>query len=403
MSPANSFRVYFYIRRNRNKNKDYSIYCCIKVAESAPKEICIQSNIKRENWDLKKGRPKQSNDHLLKLSLYIDSLFEIYLDLKLNKSEISADRIKNIYLNKQRDEFTLLGLVDIAIEKYQVELAPGSLKNYIATRAYIAEFCKQKYELGDVRLKFLTYAFIDELKTYILSHPLKPNDPCTNNGCMKHLERIKKIITWASEMRFIDKDVFASFKIKKNPFESKRLHWQQLKILENKVFQRALLNLVKDLFVFSCYTGLAPADVQALKPNQIYTDVDGVTWLTYIRAKSKVPAFVPLLSRAIAIINKYQWKKGDLLRSTAFPFVTNKDLNDSLKIIGEICELGIALNFYVARYTFATTVTLLNGVPITSIKEMMGHRKIESTMHYAKADRSVIARDMMMVEQRCNL
>lgn len=347
MSPANSFRVYFYIRRNRSKHNDYSIYCCIKVEESIPKEICITGNFKRENWDLKKGRPRQNSDQLLKLSLYLDSikakLFEIYLDLKLNNREMSADRIKSIYLNRQSDEFTILRLIDIAIEKYRVELASGSLKNYSATKAYVKEFCKGKYELGDVRLKFLTYSFIDELKTYILSHPLKPNDPCTNNGCMKHLERLKKIVTWASEMRFIDRDVFASFKIKKNPFESRRLHWQQLKILENKIFQRPLLNLVKDLFVFSCYTGMAPADVQALKSSQIYTDVDEITWLTYIRAKSKVPAFVPLLSRAIAILKKYEWKKGDIQRSTLFPFVTNKDLNDSLKIISEICEFGISL------------------------------------------------------------
>jgi site-specific recombinase XerD len=116
-----------------------------------------------------------------------------------------------------------------------------------------------------------------------------------------------------------------------------------------------------------------------------------------------VPANVPLLSPALALIKKYECRKGDLLRGTVFPFVTNKDLNTNLKIISEICEFGIPLNFYIARHTFATTVTLLHGVPITSIKEMMGHQRIESTIHYARADKTVIGKDMILLQEKINL
>lgn len=401
------FGIAFYIRQNRNKNRDYSIYCCIRACETAPKELCISGGINREDWDLRKGRPKQKSDHLIKLSLYLDAvkakLFDIYLDLKMNEGELSAENIKNIYLGKGTQDYTILELIDLATRKYEKELAKGSLKNYGATRSYVAAFCKAKYKSGNVRLKFVTYAFIDELKTYILKNPLKPNDPCTNNGCMKHMERIKKIMRWAYEMRFVDRDVFASFKIKKNRFESRRLYWEQLKTLEQKIFQRPMLNLVKDLFVFCCYTGMAPGDMQHLQPHQIYIGNDGLTWLTYTRAKSKVPAHVPLLSLALDLIKKYAWRRGDILRTTVFPFVTNKDLNDNLKIISEVCEFGVPLNFYIARYTFATTVTLLHGVPITSIKEMMGHQKIESTIHYARADKSVIGKDMILLQKKIGL
>lgn len=407
MNTSQPFKVAFYIRQNKSIHKDYSIYCCIKVQGTAPREIRITSGIKRDEWDLRKGRPRLKGDHLIKLSLYLDTvkakLFEIYFDLKLNKGELSAEHIKNTYLGKGANDFTILQLITAAIKKYEKELAKGSIKNYGATKAYVEAFCKMKYRSGDVRLKFLTYAFIDDLKTYILNNPLKPNDPCTNNGCMKHLERIKKILAWAYEMRFIDRDVFATFKIKKNRFESRGLHWAQLKILEDKTFQRPMLNLVKDLFVFCCYTGLAPADMQQLQPHQVYSDPDGLTWLTYFRAKSKVPANVPLLNPAIEILKKYERKEKDLFRTIVFPFVTNKDLNANLKITSEVCGFGIPLNFYIARYTFATTVTLLNGVPITTIKEMMGHRKIESTVHYARADKTEIGRDMMLLERRINL
>jgi integrase/recombinase XerD len=399
-----SFNVSFYIRQNKNKRKDYNIYCCLKVQKDKPKELSIMSGIKREDWDIGKGMPKQSSDDLIKLSLHLDTikskLFTIYLDLRLKGEGVSAESVKNIYLGKGSSDYTILQLIDKAIEKYKAELAPGSLKNYSATREYVEAFCKAKYKSGNVLLKFLTYAFIDELKTYILTHPLKPNDPCTNNGCMKHMERLKKMVTWAHEMSFIDKNVFASFKVKKKRYESRRLHWAQLNVLEKKVLQNPMLDLVRDLFVFCCYTGMAPADLQRLKPHQINPGSYGLTWLTYTRAKSSIPANVPLLSPALVVMEKHRWKEGDITRATVFPLVTNKDLNANLKIIGEICDIGIPLNFYIARHTFATTITLAQGVPITSIKEMMGHDRIETTMTYARTDNSIIGMDMMLVQER---
>ncbi|HEY4874987.1 MAG TPA: tyrosine-type recombinase/integrase, partial [Puia sp.] len=112
---------------------------------------------------------------------------------------------------------------------------------------------------------------------------------------------------------------------------------------------------------------------------------------------------VPLLKPAVALIKKYERKKSDLSRLNIFPLVTNKDLNMHLKIISEICEIGIPLNFYIARHTFATTITLSQGVPITSIKEMMGHEKIQSTMLYAKTNNFIIGKDMMLVQAKMDL
>src|SRR5579871_4930021 len=131
---------------------------------------------------------------------------------------------------------------------------------------------------------------------------------------MKHLERLKKMMSWACEMGFTDSNVFAPFKIRKKRYESKVLDLGQLRTLENKVLQNPMLDLVRDLFVFCCYTGMAPIDLQNLKPHQIHTASDGLTWLNYARAKSSIPANVPLLNPALAILQKHQWKKGDIKR-----------------------------------------------------------------------------------------
>ena len=404
MKNLNRFDVSFYIRQNKNKRKDYSIYCCIKTTEYRPKELCVWSSINKLDWDMGKGAPKKHSDDLIKLALYLDKirtrLTAIYLDLKLKGEEVSTQAVKYIYIGKEKADYTILQLIDKAVEKYKSELAPGSLKNYRATRDYVMAFCQAKYKTCDVLLKFLSYSFIDELKTYILTHPLKPNDPCSNNGCMKHLERLKKMMTWACEVGFTDRNVFAPFKIRKKRYESKVLHLGQLRTLENKVLQNPMLDLVRDLFVFCCYTGMAPVDLQNLKLHQIHTASDGLTWLNYARAKSSIPANVPLLSPALTILQKHHWKEDKIKRDTIFPLVTNKDLNANLKIIIEICEIGFPLNFYIARHTFATTVTLAQGVPITSIKEMMGHDRIETTMVYARVDYTTIGMAMMLAQAK---
>lgn len=399
------FLVSFYIRKNKNCRRDYSIYCCIKVEDSTS-EVCVVNSLKKDHWDLRKGRPKQTTDELIKLTMYLDmiktKLSNIYFDLKLSGNGFNSSHIKNIYLGKSGQQISILQLTDLAIEKYKNEFLPGTLKNYKATRYYIETFCKQKYKSGDVHLRLLTYSFIEELKIYILANPIKPNDPCTNNGCMKHLERIKKILSWGYEMRFIDRDVFATYKVKKKKSEQKCLYWPQLKALETKTLQRPMLSLVKDLFLFCCYTGMAPVDMQNLKPHQIIKETEGLFWLFYCRSKSKVSAKVPLLNLAVSIINKYELTSQDPWRTTVFPFVTNKDLNANLKIIGEICEIGMPLNFYMARHTFATTITLSLGVPITSIKEMMGHDRIETTMLYAQANTDLVSDHMKLAQARIN-
>lgn len=217
---------------------------------------------------------------------------------------------------------------------------------------------------------------------------------------MKHMERVKKIIKWAYEMEYIERNVFAPFKIRRKRFVSKVLTWEQINTLGKKMFSDNMLGLVRDLFLFSCYTGMAPYDLQNLKPHQIYPDAEGTIWLTYTRGKSIIAANIPLLNPAIELIKKYDPGKSKTIRHTSFPKVSNKDLNKNLKMVGEICEIGIPLNFYMARHTFATTVTLEQGVSITSIKEMMGHEKIETTMNYAKINKPRIATEMAALNER---
>jgi site-specific recombinase XerD len=172
--------------------------------------------------------------------------------------------------------------------------------------------------------------------------------------------------------------------------------------MEVRSFENPVLQKVKDLFVFSCYTGLAYIDLIELKPQQILTNIDGVRWIKTSRAKTEICVNVPLLQPAVIILEKYMTEPRAFVRNTIFPGISNQEMNRSLKMIAEICGIKKYLTFHLARHTFATTVTLMNGVPIETISKMLGHTKLSTTMIYARITQSKIGMDMELLQNRLN-
>ena len=155
------------------------------------------------------------------------------------------------------------------------------------------------------------------------------------------------------------------------------------------------------MFVFSCYTGLSYIDLVSLKPHQVITYHDGTKWLRTARTKNSQPVDVPLLKPALDIL-------GSILqisfptKETVFYPISNQEVNRSWKIIAGICDSKRELTFHLARHTFATTITLMNGVPIESISKMLGHSKLSTTMIYARVTQSKIGMDMAKLQERLN-
>lgn len=134
-----------------------------------------------------------------------------------------------------------------------------------------------------------------------------------------------------------------------------------------------MLQKVRDLIICSCYTGLAYVDLMALEPANIVSSMDGKKWIKTSRAKSEIGVHVPLLSPALAVLDKYSQHKEPSQNEMLFPPITNQEMNRNLKIIGEICSIRKNLTFHLARHTFATTVTLMNGVPVETISKMWSY------------------------------
>ncbi len=269
----------------------------------------------------------------------------------------------------------------------------GTLKNYFSTEKYLKQFLQERLKTDDIYLIQLNYKFISDFENYIRTYrPRKARKTCSNNGAMKHLERLMKITNLALKMEWLEKDPFRNFKLRYIRNERDYLTERELDLIEGTSFMTVGLNRVKDVFLFSCYTGLSYIDIKELHPNQILIGIDGNQMIHTKRAKTNESVKIPLLPRAKEILDKYREEME--LTSKPLPVYSNQKTNKNLKEIAKACGIHKNITFHVARHTFATTVTLSNGVPIETVSKLLGHTKLSTTQIYARVLQKKVGEDM---------
>ncbi len=407
MKTKNTFGVHFTIRLNRMKDGKCPVYLRI-VVNGTRSELSLKSMVAPEDWNLSKGMAKGKTEALKLLNNYFEDVrgrvYTHYRELKVESDFVTAEAVKNAYLGikTEANNYSLLWLAKEHNKIMANVLKPGSLKNYFTTLAYLKKYLEKTYTTKDILLRQLKYEFITGFEHYIRTTPLKSNDPCRNNGTMKHLERLRKMVTWAAKNEWIDRDPFASFKLSFKRTEREHLTAAELNAVIATELPSASLEKVRDLFLFSCYTGLAFTDLMELKPHHIVEGANNSKRITTKRAKTDIRVNVPLLQPAADIMEKYRDDESAIVNGAVFPRISNQDMNRNLKIIAGLSKVGKLLTFHMARHTFATTVTLMNGVPIESISKMLGHTKITTTMIYARVNQSKVEMDMQSLQEKMN-
>lgn len=219
---------------------------------------------------------------------------------------------------------------------------------------------------------------------------------------MKHLQRLRKMGTMAYHHEWIPKDPFVRFK---STFQNKRREFltkDKLKAIED--FQPSIdrLAVVKDIFLFSCYTGLSYIDITKQTMYNIRMDFDGNQWIETERQKTKVDLKIPLLNQSRNILKRYQYHPKTLHSKKLLPRYSNQKLNSYLKEVVDFCGIKKHLTFHVARHTFATTITLTNGVPIETVSKLLGHTKLSTTQIYARVVDNKVKEDMAILNEKLN-
>ncbi len=399
-----TFSVLFFTRKLNRKKEELSIYARITVNGK-----CSEMSLKRKTlvneWDNSKGRLKGNTPRIKSLNNYLDQVYSKLLDTHkkmLDKdSLITAEKVKASYLGLDEDHKTLMDIIQYHNIKMKDVLKWGTLKNYFTTAKYLEEFLRKEKKTNNIFLKHINYHFITEFEMFLRSYkPEKGRKTCNTNGTMKHLERLQKLLNLAIKLEWLEKNPFKNYSLKFEKSERQFLSGRELKFIEETCFKSESLERVKDMFLFSCYTGLTYTELKELTKNHIVIGMDGKNWIYTKRAKTNEPIKAPLLNKADSILRKYKEQRFDLDSKYLFPVLSNQKMNTYIKEIMKAAKVNKHITFHSARHTFATTVTLSNGVPIETVSKLLGHSKLSTTQIYARVIENKISSDISMLEKR---
>lgn len=339
---------------------------------------------------------KQINEMLEELRVLIRRKYD---EMLRREEVITAGKLKNAITGLDRNATTLLQVCDRFIEDYTdllktEQCCRETYLRYKLTRNRLAEFMQARYRLPDMAVKELHPCFATDFDRW-----LRMNYRLTNNSTMKLMRQLKTMLHVGYLNGWSKNDPLAGYKLHFEKVDRGYLTDEELDRLANKVFAMKRLEVIRDLFLFSCYTGLAYIELKHLSADMLRRWPDGNLWIDTKRQKTDVPVHVRLLDIPIRLIEKYGGTtEGGLL----FPVPSNQKVNSYLKEIASVCGIDKDLTFHMARHTFATTVTLANGVPIETVSKMLGHTNIQTTQIYARVIDTKINNDMEVLAGKLN-
>ncbi|MCC6448891.1 MAG: site-specific integrase [Chitinophagaceae bacterium] len=404
MRSNNSFGLIFYPRMARLSGDTAPLMARITV-DGIRKDISLKHRIPVNRWNNTKEMVSGGDLEAKSLNKYIEEvrteLNNCYRLLQIDKKMITAEAVKSKFLGTDETQKSLLEVIKYHNDTMLETLAWGTAKNYYTTEKYVIAFLKVKLKTSDVFLSQLNYKFLTDFEMFLRTHVPEVNQkPCGNNTVMKHIERFRKITSMAMSNDWIKQDPFLKFKphfIKK---DRGFLNEQELAIIENKQIDIARIEVVRDLFIFSCYTGLTYMDAYNLKTENIHLGINGKKWIIIQRQKTGVQANIPLLPKALEILEKYKDHPRSKSKGTLLPLISNQPFNFFLKEIAVICGINKNLTHHLARHTFATTVCLLNGISMEATSGMMGHTNMRTTQIYGKILPQRISSEMEALEAK---
>lgn len=372
-------------------------------------EFTTQREIDPAKWNAKKGRAiATKREETRQLNSFLETMqAQIYEAQRalLNKGkEITVKSIRNKMLGIEEEVIDPLkdkSLMPVYREHIKhvsdlvgKEYATGTLKRFKAAFSSLEAYMEHK-KIDDIKLRELNHQFITGYEFF-----LKTLRNVEHNTAMGIIKKLKKIVRMCVANDWLEKDPFMNYKVKIRDTNRPFLLQDELdRIIALKFTAERLAN-VRDIFVFCCYTGLAYADVQKLRRIDIVIGHDGEKWIHTERVKTETPSRIPLLPQAMKIMDAYKDHPQCVNQGKLLPVMSNQKMNEYLKEIADRCEISKKMTFHTARHTFATTVTLTNGVPIETVSKMLGHKTLRTTQQYAKILDKKVGEDMRALKQK---
>jgi site-specific recombinase XerD len=398
--------LHFYAKSTKaNATGLFPIYVRLTV-EGKRFEYSSKKFIEPSKWSNELSRMKGNSEEARSINSLLDftknQINEIQFELLKDNITLNIEEFKNRLLGTKIRERMLIPIFKEHNSKIKellgIEYAPGTLERYETSLKHTSNFLFWKYNITDINIDKIDHAFITDYEFY-----LRTVRKCANNTAVKYIKNFNKIIRLCLANDWLDKNPFANYKSKVKEVERVYLSEGEIQNIINKDFKTERLSLVRDIFLFSCFTGLAYIDVKNLTKSHISIGIDGDKWIFTHRQKTETASKIPILSVKQMIIDKYENHPQSVYEEKLLPILSNQKMNAYLKEIAAVCEIEKELTFHIARHTFATTVTLTNGVPIESVSKMLGHKNLRTTQHYAKVLDRKVSEDMKILRDKFSL
>ena len=395
--------ILFYAKRAKaSVNGLVPIYTRITING---KRIELSSNrfVEMSKWSTEAGKMKGNSEEARSINSHLDMLriqiIDMQMELVHKKIPVTAETLKNKILGVDERARMLIPIFQDHNNKIKElvgkEYAPGTLERYKTSLSHTIEFLQWKYKVSDIEINKIDHAFITDYEFW-----LRSVRNCANNTAVKYIKNFNKIIKICLTNDWLDKNPFANYKSKVKEVERVYLSEEEVQSIIEKNFKTERLSLVRDIFLFSCFTGLAYIDVKNLTKSHISIGIDGEKWIFTHRQKTESASKIPILPLTQMIIDKYEDNPQSVNQEKLLPILSNQKMNAYLKEIATVCNIEKELTFHIARHTFATTVTLTNGVPIESVSKMLGHKNLRTTQHYAKVLDKKVSEDMKILRAK---
>ncbi|MFI3324060.1 MAG: site-specific integrase [Rikenellaceae bacterium] len=397
-----TFKVAFFIKRAALKKSGKMPIIARITINGKMAQFSTQLEVADQMWSVPLGRATGQSKESKQINDYLESIKASLINLHHEKRrvgvELSAERLKSMYLGKGDEKQTLIAAFaehNKGVEKLVgIETTLSTYKKYELAKRRLIEFLTFQYGITDIAMSELNLNFVRNYELF-----LKTEKELSHNVAAKMIQFLKKIVSLAFFNGTIANNPFAPYKIRLTKVDRGYLSEEELDILLHKKIDIPRLDCIRDVFLFCCYTGLSYIDIKNLTTRNIVESSNGDLWIKTHRQKTKNPVSVLLLDVPRSILDKY---RGTLPEEDVLPVLSNQKCNSYLKELADICHIDKNLTFHMSRHTFATTLTISNGVPIETVSKMLGHSSIKITQIYARITTEKINKDMKVLASKIN-
>ncbi len=389
-------------QKKRRKSVDQPEALYLRITMNGQRaEISLYRKILPKYWDGSKALSVKGQANFDELNDYIEEskarVRRCKFELERQDQHVSAYTIKDYYYGKSNQKKKLLEVFEEFIkyknERVGIDISSTTVDKYKRCKVQLGEYISKKYRRVDLALAEISYEFIMGFEHY-----LRTVAKLSRNTSVKTIRTFRTVIIHALANDWLAKDPFIKVRLSEEHIERVSLTMEELQKIWNKKFDIDRIQIVADVFLFGCFTGMAYSDLKELTTKELIEDSKGKMWIVKKRMKTGNPINIRLPEPAIIILKKYEQHPLRLRENKLLPVSSNQKMNAYLKEVGDLCGIPKSLTTHMARHTFATTLGIGLGIPLNVISRVLAHSSQSMTEHYARIGDQVIDQEMTKVD-----